>query len=271
MKKRLTGYIAYGILITIVFLYCRFPDPLIEQGIRSAIAKSNPDVVVSLDSATLSFPLTVEIKDLTIGEAGRPGSVVVDHLKADFAFTQLLRGIVSCTLEGDAYGGFIVGDAGFTERFSIEGPISLNARLNAIDIGACSYLKRTLNQNINGRLTGTVSYRGSMKDAINGSGDADLTLLEGSMGLRQPLLGQRTLDFDTLTVRAVLRDRSLKINKGEIAGKLMSGSFGGVIFLNNTILRSRIAVKGRARMLPLEKDVSVTLSGTLDRMRHRIR
>jgi len=271
MKKRLTGYIAYGILITIVFLWCRYPDSLIEQGIRSAIAKSNPDVVVSMDSATLSFPLVIEIEDLKIGKRGQPGSVAIDHLKTDFALTRLLRGIVSCTLEVDAYGGFIVGDAGFTERFSIDGPLSLNARLKNVNLGTCSFLKTALNQDIDGKLTGTVSYRGSMKDAINGSGDADLALVEGSMGLRRPLLGLSALDFDTLTVRTVLRDRTLKINKAEIAGKQMSGSFSGVIFLNNTILRSRIAVKGRARMVPLEKDVSVTLSGTLARTRHRIR
>ena len=271
MKKRLTGYITYGILITIVFLYCRLPDTLIEQGIRSAIAKSNPDVAVSLDSATLSFPLTIEIKDLKIGTRGQPGTVVIDHLKIDLAFGRLLQGIVSCALEADAYGGSIIGDTGFTDRFSIEGPIFLNARLSDVNIGKCSYLKTALDQDLDGRLTGTVAYRGITEDAINGSGDADLTLIEGSMGLRRSLLGLSTLDFDTLIVRTVLRDRTLKINKAEIGGKQMSGSFSGLVFLNDNILNSRIAVKGRVRMIPLEKDFSVTLSGTLARTRHRIR
>lgn len=270
MKKRLTGYIVYGILITIVFLYCRFPDRLIEQGIRSAVSKHSPEILVSLDSAALTFPLSVDIENLLVGAAGTPG-LTIDHLKADIAFGRFLQGALSLNLEADAYDGTVAGDVGFANRFTTDGPITLHAKMDNIDIGKCPYLKTALKQDIAGRLTGSISYRGMMNDIINGTGDADITLLDGSIGLLQPLLGFDKLDFDTLAARIVLRDRALKIHNTEIAGKQLRGSFNGMVFLNNNILRSRIAAKGRVHMIPLEKDFSITFSGTLGRTRHRIR
>ena len=271
MKKKPAGYIAYGILITLIFLYCRFPNSLIEQGIRSAIAKGNPAIEVSLASAALTFPLSVEIEDLSIGTKRQSGAVVIDHLQADLAWGKLLRGIVSCNWEADMYGGIVAGDVGFTDRFTAESPINLNARLKTIDVGACSYLTTTLNQGVTGRLTGTVTYHGLMGDMINGAADVNLSLLDGSMELRRPVLGINALDFDTLAASIVLRDRTLKIKKAVIEGKKLDGSFNGVVFLNHNLPLSRIAVKGRMRLLPLEKNFSVTLSGTLARPRHRIR
>ena len=271
MKKKLTGYIVYGILITIVFLYCCFPDSSMEHVIRSAVSRSNPNILVSLDSASLVFPLSVDIENLLIGAKNTPGAVAIDHLKADVAFGRLLQGKFSLLLEGDAYDGAVVADIGFANRFTTRGPITFHARVDNVDIGKCSYMKTALNRDIDGRLKGSVVYRGTTKDIISGTGSADLTLLDGSMGLLQPLLGIDRLDFDTLITHIVLKDRALKTDKTEIAGKQLRGSFNGTIFLSNNILRSRIAAKGRVHMIPLDKDFSVILSGTLARPRHRIR
>lgn len=271
MKKKLTGYIVYGILITIVFLYCCFPDSSMGKYIRSTVSKNNPNILVSLESASLVFPLSVEIENLLIGAKGAAGTVAIDQLKADVAFGRLLQGKLSLLLKADAYDGTVIADIDFEDRFATNGPILFHASVDNVDIGKCSYMKTSLNRGIAGRLKGSVEYRGAAEDMINGTGNADLTILDGSIGLLQPLLGISRLDFDTLITHIVLKDRTLKTDRTEIAGKPLRGSFNGTIFLNNNILRSRIAVKGRVHMIPLDKDFSVILSGTLARPRHRIR
>lgn len=272
MKKKLAGHITYGILITVVFLYCCFPDTYIRNFIESTASRNNPDIVVSLDSASLVFPLAVKIDNLMIGLKDTPGATVrIDRMKAGLAFGKLLQGRISLSLKADAYDGGVLADIRFANHFSTKGPIKSQIRLNNVDIGKCSYLKTILNRHITGRLNGSVEYSGKTGDVINGTGRADLMLLDGNMELLKTLSGLGRLDFDTIETDIVLGDRTLKINKTYISGKQLRGSFNGNIFLNNNILRSRIAIKGRVHMTALDKDSSVILSGTLANPRHRIR
>lgn len=272
MNKKLAGYITYGILITVVFLYCCFPDTYIRNFLESTASRNNPDIVVSLDSASLVFPLAVKIDNLVLSLKDTPGATVrIDHMKAGLAFGKLLQGNIALSLKADAYDGDVLADILFANHFSTSGPIQSQIRLANVDIGKCSYLKTALNRHITGRLTGSVEFSGKTEDVINGTGKADLMLLDGDMELLTALLGLGRLNFNTIKTDIILEDRTLKINKADISGKQLSGSFSGNILLNNNILRSRIAIKGRAQMPALDKDFSVILSGTLANPRHRIR
>ncbi|MDD5723210.1 MAG: type II secretion system protein GspN [Syntrophales bacterium] len=271
MKKKSVGYMAYGILITIVFLYCCFPDSCIKNFLESTASKNNPNIVVSSDSATLVFPLAVKIDNLVINVKDTPGATVrIDRIKARLALGKLLQGRISLSLKAGAYGGDVLADILCANYFSTSGPVKSQIRLVNVDIGECSYLKTILNRHITGRLNGSVEYSGKIGEVINGIGNADLVLRDGNMELVENLFGLDKLDFDTVKIDTTLGGRTLKIDKTDISGKQLSGSFNGNIFLNNNILRSRIAIKGRVHTPVSDKDLSVVLSGTLANPKHRI-
>ncbi|HOO90087.1 MAG TPA: type II secretion system protein GspN [Syntrophales bacterium] len=272
MKKKVAGYILYAILITVVFLYCCFPDTCVRTFIESAVSKNNPDISVSLDSASLAFPLAMTGDNLVFGRKDDPGTnVKIDHVKARLLFGKLLQGNISVSLQAHAYGGDVLADILFADRFSTSGPVQSQIRLNNIAIGQCSYLKTALNRHITGRLTGSVEFSGKTGDMINGKGTADLKLRNGELELLKALLGLGKLNFDVIETNIALKDRVLTIDEADISGEQLNGSFNGNIALNNNILNSRIAIKGRANVPAFNKNISVVLSGTLANPRHKIR
>jgi hypothetical protein len=117
-------------------------------------------------------------------------------------------------------------DIDFAKRFSIRGPVTVKARFNDINIGKCAYIKAISGRQIDGRLSGTLSYNGS-----SGTGSARLVLLDGNIELLGDIFGLNEVNFDKVEAELTLKNRTLKITGLNITGKQLSGSFTGNIFL----------------------------------------
>ncbi len=259
--KKWIAYTIYGMLITAVFLYLRFPSDSAGRYIRSIVAGRNPNVVLSFDSVRPYFPPGIRLHSLSVGFKNKPGSTLkADVAKVRPALLNLLSGRLALLLSANAYEGHIKADIGFTNRFSYKGPVRINAGLDKINIGKCAYIKAISGRQMDGKLGGTLSYNGSL-----GTGSARFTLLDGNIQLLGDIFGLKELDFDKIEVDMTLKNRALKITGLDITGKQLSGSFTGNIFLDKDIMQSRLAIKGDLKIPALGRKVSTTLKGTVSK------
>ena len=259
--KKWIAYTIYGMLITAAFLYLLFPSDSAGKYIKSIVTGSNQDVVFSFDSVKPCFPPGIRFHSLSVSFKSKPGSTLkADVAKVRPALLDLLSGRLTLLLNADAYEGHIKADIGFSKRFSVRGPISINARLDKINIGKCAYIKATSGRQMDGKFGGTLSYNGSL-----GTGSARFTLLDGNIQLLKSIFGFDGLALDKAEAELTLKNRTLKITGLDITGKQLSGSFTGNIFLDRDIMQSRFAIKGDLKIPALDRKVSTTLNGTVSR------
>jgi len=262
-KKWIT-YTIYGILITVIFLYVRFPSDNAANYIKSIVVAGNPNVVLSFDSASPSLPPGIKLGNVEIGFRDKPDLVFrTDTLKICPAIASLLSGKLSFLLNANAYGGDMRTDINFANRFSTEGPVRINTGFSGINLGKCSCLKTATGRRIDGILSGSLSYNGRWDKITSGTGSARLDLLEGSVQLLRDIFSLGELDFDKMEADLTLKNRTVKITSLKMTGKQLDGSFSGNIFLNKNIMRSRLAIKGNIKIHAINREISTSLNGTI--------
>lgn len=254
----------YGIIITGVFLYCCFPSENIRNYIESVVPANNQYITLSLDSAKPSFPPGITLGNLVISFRDKPGSnLKADILTARPALGSLVLGHLSLLLKANAYEGNMRANVSFANRFSARGPIKANVRLDNINIGNCSYLTAILGRQLDGKIKGLLTYEGKYEEISGGTGKAELIILNGSIRLARNAFGFDKLIYDRIETDMVLRKRILKMNKINLLGKQLRGTFNGNIFLDNDIEQSRLAIRGNVYIPALKRKFSAVLSGTI--------
>jgi type II secretion system protein N len=124
--KKWIAYTIYGILITVIFLYVRFPSDSAVDYLKSTVERSNPNVVLLIDSVKLCLPPGIKLSNIEVSFRDRPDLILrADVLKLRPALTSLLSGKLSLLLYADAYEGSMQTDINFANRFSTKGPVRI--------------------------------------------------------------------------------------------------------------------------------------------------
>lgn len=263
-KKRIATYIAYTVLVTIVFLYGLFPSEVLERYIMSAVTKRIPDLALSIGTVKLGFPLALNMENMSLRSPQHPESPLkADRVTVSPSIKSFLKMTPMLSFRTLAYDGDIEGNISFTN--SSEGSfMKIYADGGKINVGKCSYLSSMMSRTITGTMKGTVRYDGTYDDIIKGSGNADLLLENGSIQLLNNIFGFDKIDFDTIKATLALKDRVLKINQAELVGQQLRGSLSGNIYLTPDVMKSRLTLTGKAELPALGKDITVILRGTIE-------
>ncbi len=257
-------YTVYGILITLAFLYLRFPSDSAGRYIRSIVAGSNPNIILSFDSVRPSFPPGIRLRNLSVGFKGNPDSVLgADVVKVRPALSSLFFGKLSLLLYAEAYEGKMRADIHFKNRFSTKGPVSIQNEFHNISLGKCSFIKAAAGRRVDGRLSGSLLYDGEWDKVISGTGSAKLTILDGNIQLLKSTFGFDALVFDKAKTDLKLKNQTLEIIGLDIAGEQIRGAFTGNLFFKRDIIQSRLAIKGDIEIPALDRKFSTTLKGTV--------
>jgi len=264
--KKWIAYTLYGILITVVLLYLRFPSDSAGKYIISIVEGYNPNVVLLIDSVKPCLLPGIRLDNIKIGLRDKPDLILkMSALKLRPAIINLFSGRLTLLLNADAYEGHIKADIGFTNRFSCKGPVGIKAGFNDISLGKCSSIKAATGREVDGRLGGTMSYNGKWNRIISGTGKANIALLDGNVQLLGDIFGLDEVNFDKMEADVTLKNRTLKINSLKMAGRQLSGSFNGDISLKENIMQSRLAIKGNVEVPALDRNFSTTLTGTVSK------
>ena len=248
MEKRTgwIGYLLYALILAVLFLYIRFPSESIASYLKSALARANPALTLSIGSVGPAFPLDLEFLDAEIflkGTTDRP-IIRAKDLSVRPELPAFLLGERAYLFRSHAYKGFIEGNVRLGEN-EADGPLTIFVYLKGLEIGEDAGLSSLLGRRVSGTVEeGRVRYRGKHHRPVDGTGDATFILSHGMVELFRPILGIASLRFDRVYLKMALKDRTVTLSKGEVDGSALKLRVSGNVFLRSNIMSSRLHLKG---------------------------
>ncbi|MBW1805969.1 MAG: type II secretion system protein GspN [Deltaproteobacteria bacterium] len=244
-NKRWFGYTLYGILLAVALLYYRFPSESFREYFETIASRTAPDLRLSIEELSPSFPFGVILAGTELSLKEEPDRTLIIaepfHIRPDIK--SFLAGGSGYFFKCSAYGGDLTGHVRFPRNDSGT-PFTASIQLNKIDISNSTLPSQIFSRNMNGILSGTVTYKEGNVSPINGTGKADLLISDGAINLLQPLLGLESINFDELILKMTFKDRMLSMPSIELKGRKIDGNASGTIYLKTEIMQSRLNLKG---------------------------
>lgn len=262
LKKNALWFTLYGILITVAFLYLLFPSDLVKNKLEEAFNSS--DFILKSGSLKPSLPLGVKFKNITISSASS-GNIPFQGELLDLQFNpiSLFQKTRAIGLSGKAYGGKFKGHVGLASFSKAYPPKEWDLNLVNIDMGKYTFIKTLMGKEITGKANGSLSYQSAAGKTGGSSGTIALTLSKGSYPLLEPFLGMNQIAYDTAEIKARLQNGVLKVERFDVSGPQIKGSFKGDITLADFFQNSRLNLSGEIELLGQNKaKMKVTVSGT---------
>ncbi|MGD0277274.1 MAG: type II secretion system protein GspN [Syntrophales bacterium] len=265
-KKSVIGYILFGMVVLFVMMYIRFPGDAVGRYIMGRFAEANQDLILTVGKVGMGFPPGLRLENVAIihrdgGEAG----LKADVFKVRPSLPNLLRGRLVWLWHADLYSGRISGEAAFQNLATSKGYLNLECNADGIQVERWGDLKNSLQRAITGKLRASIVYKGEWGALSNGSGNLDLTLLNGTYPLGESFFGFDRLDFSRTEGQMSLKSGVLKINRLRLIADKVQCSLKGDVYLNSLNLKqSRIDLNCEME-LPGQggKRIILGLSGTL--------
>jgi type II secretion system protein N len=252
--KKCLGYILYGILLMIVLLYYRFPSDALGDYLQSTADEINPRYHVLVGEVRPSFPFGVKFLKTRVSLRENPDTnlFMAESLLIRPGLWSFLKGESKYRFDCLAYGGEIKGSVYFSDNGgeAPERPFTTSIELRDIRIDDYEYLFTLIGRNVKGILGGIITYSGQGSLFINGTGEANLRISNGSVELLQPIFSLESVSFDDVSIKMILEKTKIKLTRVELKGREIKGTLSGTIGLKQNFSRSRLALRGSIE--PLE-------------------
>ena len=252
--KKCLGYILYGILLMIVLLYYRFPSDALGDYLQSTAEEINPRYHVLVGKVRPSFPFGVKFLKprVSLRESPDIDLFMADSLLIRPGLWSFLKGESKYRFDCLAYGGDIKGSVHFSDNGgeASERPFTTSIELRDIRVNDYEYLFTLIGRNVKGILGGIITYSGQGNLLINGTGEANLRISDGSVELLQPIFSLESVSFDDLRIKMILEKTKIKLTHVELKGREIKGTLSGTIGLKQNFSKSRLALRGSIE--PLE-------------------
>ncbi len=245
-NKGWLGYTLYCIILTAALLYYRFPSDALAGYLRTRINKFNAPLSLSIDRIKPWPPFGLKFGQTGISLKDRPGIEIfrTDSLLVSPEAWSFLKGKRKYRFKCLGYGGSARGCISFDEN-STAAPFTTEIALENIRIGTLRYLKDLIGRDVDGILSGTISYSGQGKDLMAGTGEASLKLLEGRVELLFPILSLGSIDFHEVSMDMALKGQNINLTRFDLKGPQVRSTLSGTIGLKRDLGRSTLELKGR--------------------------
>jgi type II secretion system protein N len=239
---RIPLYLAYGLVLTAVLVYVRFPAAKFRQYCESSIERVLPDTSCSIDRIDYRFPATVRFSGITLGRTtdGNRSEWIIDHLAVSPAAGKLMR---EFAVTGTFYSGVWSTRMGvdFTARqFTLK-----EILLDGLDTAALTASLNGIERKIVGKIGFTGSYQATVDDPGGGTGQGRMVVSDGSFALLQPVLSLTAIDFRQLTFETKFTGRRLDILDGKVQGNDITADFSGGLALTESFVESNLQLSGQ--------------------------
>ncbi len=229
---RWAGYLLYGFLATVVFLYILFPFNRLERFAMARVAEGTA-LQLDLQERRLGFPLNVEWRKMRVANLNGPRKPGVEgeQVSLRFALLPLLDRRISADYRFKIFGGEMSGVAEWqgTKPFAyfVRGS-ARDLTLNSVQDGAVT------------RLRGEWEYRWDPSDLIKGQGQATVEVT--GVLFKAPLAGMPPIALRRLTGRVILNNGMATIE--DVRGEGDNGAVrgGGTVMLRDDVRESLVNI-----------------------------
>ncbi len=265
ISRSFFGYALVGALMLLVFLYLRFPGNVVREYLKATAAARYPDMFFVLDAVGPALPPGLALENLTFGFRDRPGAALhADRLTFSPGWLSLAQGRAAIVTAASLYGGQINGRIESTEPFSLQGPFSAVAGVEAIRLEKCLFLQNFLSRQFSGTLAGSFAATGVTGPLKNVSGRLEATVANGSYQLLEAFAGYDRIVFSRIDLKMELRNGALKLSSLTVNGDKLRITLKGNILLADDLQNSRMDLTGSVELQGLGgRRMPIAIGGVL--------
>ncbi len=230
-------YIAFGLVLLVLFLYTRFPSEMVKNTVAERIHAIDPKADLDTDVISLTIPPGLKMKPLSVDYADQP-IFHMDDLKVTPSLFSLFTSAKQYSYNGNIGSGVLNGRAETAIQNKRE-QTKVAMTLTRVPLNYIDLLNQWKNYVPDGELDATVNF-----DSLKGGGTADINLeiSPARISFDPPLMGIEALDFNQLKAQLVVTQRMLQFRNCEAFGDQIEGKVTGSIVFRNPIEDSRLTL-----------------------------
>lgn len=239
---RFLMYLLYGVLLTAVLLYVRFPREKFKQFSENRFEKFLPGTVCKIDRVVYRFPLSAVMKQVTIVTAveNNQSGLVID----EFVVTARPPRFMSrFDLDGDLLAG------NFAAKLNLDrlnDGFHLNdIHLRGLEVGKIVESLGIVDREMSGLVEYSGNYQAANENPLDGSGKGAVKVVDGSIGLLQPILGLSAIDFESVAMGVSQERGSINFTDGKVLGKEVAADFTGKVRVESPLMNSALLLSGQ--------------------------
>jgi len=244
------GYLFFALLLLVFFLWLLFPKEALPRLLVQYLNGAYPQLSWQIRSVSWQFPEGVRlggIEGYGVQETNKPRlRVDLLELRPDISgmwkakrpragYRLLLaKGVVAGTMQLDNW------HAGL----QVDGTVA------GVQLTECPLLARALDRELRGTLSATFKGLLPLTADQHGEMEASVSIDNGRLALRRPILAHRILPFSRATVLLQRRGDVLRLAQGQVESELFNGQFSGDIGLLREPTAGRIDITGTLQPRP---------------------
>lgn len=270
-RRNVLGYILYALILTMALLYFRFPSDAVEDYFRAQGVSANPPLALSVDRIGPLIPYGLKFVKTRVSLLDSPDSLILkaDRLSLRPSLLSLLGGKPDYSFHCAAYKGDTSGSIRLWQEETARS-IDTEIELTNVDLGEYAYLRELIGRSVKGTLSGTIVYNGQYRPILDGSGEANLSLSEGTVELAEPFLTLKSIDFNELEIDMVLNKQKIDVGRLEFKGKQLQGTLSGTITLRKALAESVLSLSGTIEPFAALFENATGIQDTVAFLRDRI-
>jgi len=244
------GYLVFTLGLLLLFLWLLFPQEALPRLLVQYLNAAYPQLRWQIRSISLQFPEGLRLGGLEgygVRETNKPwlrvdllelrpdisGMWKIKRPRAGYRLL-LAKGVVAGTLQLDDW----------------HSGLQMDGTVAGVQLTECPLLARTLDRELQGTLSATFKGLLPLTADQHGEIEASLTIDNGRLALRRPILTHRVLPFSQATVWLQRRGDVLRLEQGLVASELFNGQFSGDVGLLREPAAGRIDVTGTLQPRP---------------------
>jgi type II secretion system protein N len=244
-NKKWFGYIFFCIIVAGSLLYYRFPSDALRDYLTITAHNLNNSTTLSIGQIKPSLPFGLKFGRTELILKDKPS---IKLFRADSLFVKpdpwaFFKGKSKYCFECLTYGGDVRGCVNFKKN-SMETPFDTEIELKNMQIAKHEHIKDLIGIQMDGILSATIFYKGQHKNLMDGTGGANLKLLDGKVELLVPILSLESIEFDEITSDMVLEKQAIHLKHLELIGPLLRSTLSGTIRLKKEFLKSPLNLEG---------------------------
>ena len=241
---RLLGYLLYGLVLTAVLLYVRFPAEKAELYLTRLSQAAFPSFEFAAGAKKVTFPPALEMDRLLVSSRrdGRP-LLLLENVHVAPTLAGVGR---EYRLAAQLHGGNVSGIlkiSPLARTFSFVDMAVRDVRCEDLQL-----LQETGERKLAGTVSLSGAYSGSWQAGESVALNGKLELKQGIIGLRQPILTIGELKVSSLAMELVLDGQELRVKDGTMQADSMAAGFTGTMQMAQLFKDWKLAIDGELEM-----------------------
>lgn len=238
-SSRLLLYVIYGLVLTSVLLYVRFPTENFKSFCEQQLEQSLHASDCSIQRIRYSFPISIVFEEVHITKSSREpqSAFIIDQFK----FRPGIKFWQTFKMFGNLYSGTFRATLNLDrdkKSYRLTDIVLNNLNLNTIlkDQGV-------VDRKVTGNLGGSGRYSAEWKNPAGGEGKGRIEVKTGEIEFLQPILSLTAMNFDRINLDISVGEQ-VEIQQGKLKGQNLNADFEGSLDVMDSFLASRVRLSG---------------------------